>query len=308
MGALTRPLKALQGGGLLVALLVAPTSVLAGEKDIPGHPVIESVENCKAYKEDVYQALHAQFQKELSCISSTSADISYGAECNDLTGQVSTGLHAWPHCQDAEYHCALVRASADADQCPEQSRAQSSRSSGTDKVLSDIIEADALVGEINAYPAFVTDPEGYIREKIADKLSEENKRKFVDTVFDTNGRLNPYGIEATDQFYDWGFKKMTQSSTFMSENPIIRAIQSESFEALGSMQQQMLGEMQGLRKTIKEMGDAYPRPGKTSTVTGSSKQPAAASECAVLNDGVRASNLSIDHPEQFAALIQKCGG
>lgn len=165
MGALTRPLKALQGGGLLVALLVASTSVLAGEKDIPGHPVIESVENCKAYKEDVYQALHAQFQRELSCISSTSADISYGAECNDLTGQVSTGLHAWPHCQDAEYHCALVRASADADQCLEQSRAQSSRSSGTDKVLSDIIEADALVGEINAYPAFVTDPEGYIREK-----------------------------------------------------------------------------------------------------------------------------------------------
>jgi len=45
-----------------------------------------------------------------------------------------------------------------------------------------------------------------------------------------------------------------------------------------------------------------------STVTGSSKKPAAASECAVLNDGVRASNLSIDHPEQFAALIQKCGG
>lgn len=308
------------GGKLLLfAIVFFPHITLAGDKNVPSRPFNETVENCKAYKDEAYKALHDQFQKELSCISSTRANISKGEECNDLTGRVHKGIIAWPHCQDAEYHCALVRASDDASQCMKQAKSlEGLGSPKTDRILSDFIKADTLVSEIKDDYHAVRNPVKYLNDKVVGKLTEANKDAFISAVFNGDGKLSPYGVKVTDQFYNWGFKKTTLNSKLMSNNPIIQAIQSASFTSLGNMQQQMLGEIQGLRDSIKDMETHYPqRSTPTRTLiqattprkTIDSKLPAPSSpECAILSDGVAASNLSIDHPGQFEALMKKCGG
>ncbi|UVJ45560.1 hypothetical protein NVV94_08385 [Pseudomonas sp. LS1212] len=309
----------MSGSLLLFAIAIIPDITMAGDKVVPNRPFNETVENCKAYKDEAYQALHDQFQKELSCISSTRANISKGEECNDLTGRVHKGIIAWPHCQDAEYHCALVRASEDATQCMKQAKSQEGLGSPkTDKMLSDVIKADTLASEIKEDYHVLRDPIGYLNDKVVEHLTEANKHAFINSVFNEDGKLNPYGVKVTDQFYNWGFKKMTLDSRLMSNNPIIQAIQSESFTALGNMQQQMLGEIQDLRNSIKNMEMHYPQPAPPTKTFNQASTPSkpviskttapSSPECAILSNGEEASNLSIDHPEKFAALIQKCGG
>jgi hypothetical protein len=307
---------------LVFTIIFLPGITLAGDKLVPSRPFNETLENCKAYKDEVYQALHNQFEKELSCISSTRANISKGEECNDLTGRVDKGVMAWPHCQDAEYHCALVRASDDASRCMKQAKSlEGLGSPKTDKMLSDLIKADTLVSEIKDGYHAVRNPVQYLNDKVVEKLTEANKDAFISAVFNGDGKLSPYGVKVTDQFYNWGFKKTALNSKLMSDNPIIQAIQSESFTALGNMQQQMLGEIQGLRDSIKDMQTHYPQPStptrtliqaSTPRKPVDSKSPAPSSpespECAILSDGVAASNLSIDHQGQFEALMKKCGG
>ena len=304
---------------LMVAIFFAPDFILADNKIIPSRPFVENVENCKAYKEAAYQALHDQFQKESSCITATRANISRGTECNDLTGQVQEGVLAWPHCEDAEYHCALVRASEDASGCMRQAKAQENyERPKADSVLTDMVKADALVSEIRDDYRMVRNPEEYLKGRVVDKLAEANKNAFMNSVFDSSGKLSPYGVKVTDQFYEWGFKNLTLNAELMSYNPIIQAIQRESFTALGNMQQQMLGELQGLRDSIKGMEThnfeassvirIFTQDSAAREQAGSKAPAPSLPECAVLADGVAASNLSIDHPARFEALIKACGG
>lgn len=308
------------GGKLVLLALFAFSGITrAGDKYIPSRPLDESVENCKAYKDEAYQALHNQFQKELSCISSTRANISEGEECNDLTGRVHQGVMAWPQCQDAEYHCALVKASENATLCMKQAKSREVLGSPKiDSMLSHVTKADTLFSQVKGDYQAVKNPAEYLRSRVIDKLTEDNKHTLINSVFDGDGKLSPYGIKVTDEFYNWGFKKTTLESNLISSNPIIQAIQSESFSTLGNMQNQMLGELQALRGAIKNMEAHYsqpPNPGRTVTQTSRPKKAVrseapirSSPECAILSDGVVSSNLSIDHPGQFEALVKKCGG
>ncbi|MCP1501209.1 hypothetical protein J2Y86_005916 [Pseudomonas migulae] len=298
---------------LACAAVISPNISMAANKPVPSRPFVETIENCKEYKDEAYHALHAQFEKELSCISSTSANISKGMECDDLTGRVYKGILAWPHCQDAEYHCALVRASDDAYQCMKDARAQKSlESPSTDKIFSDVIKSDKLVSEIKDKYQLIKDPKEYLKSAVINKLSDESRELITKAVFNEEGQISPYGAKVTNQFYAWGFKKTALNPKLLSQNPIIQAIQKESFGALGNMQQQMLGEILNLRQSIKSMDDSYAGSAKHSSVpikaSISNGAPSSSPDCAILSDGIKASNMSIDHPESYATLIEKCGG
>ncbi|WCM51176.1 hypothetical protein OH720_30305 [Pseudomonas sp. WJP1] len=304
---------------LIITIIILSDIAIAGDKQAPSRPFDETVESCKNYKDEVYQALHDQFQKEISCISSTKANISEGEECNDLTGRVHKGVIAWPHCQEAEYHCSLVRSSEDASLCMKQAKSQYGLEfPKADGIFSDFSKADTLFSEIKEGYHAVINPVAYLNERVVQNLSEANKDALINSVFNEYGKLSPYGVKVTDQFYNWGFKKLTLNSKQLSRNPIIKAIQRESFTALGNMQQQMLGEIQGLQDSIKDVGTHYPqssKPARTAIQAGTARKPVipkasapSSPECAILSDGVAASDLSIDHPGQFEALVKKCGG
>ena len=90
---------------------------------------------------------------------------------------------------------------------------------------------------------------------------------------------------------------------------LIRAIQESSFNSLGNIQQQMLDDMKALTSSIQRFGNeakalstTKPSPSKQS-----SSQPKDL-DCSILNDGQRSSDLSIDNPEKFQDLINRCGG
>lgn len=300
---------------LISALGLAPSFTLA-EESVPERPNNITESTCKQYSSDAWAALHAEYDREQQCMSSTRANISQGSECNELTMSVHHGIMAWPHCQNAERHCALKAAFNDSFNCMAQARKNAKDKQGLRDTLETAKSADEALSTARKIHDFISDPDAFVAKYVIDKATEASRQGLRKTVLNENGKLTPLGYEAADELYDWGFKRSTVDSGLLSDNPLINAIQSESFNGLAGIHQQMLLEMNGLGAAISTFGDMREpamkrlestRPPETSTAAPA-KAKVAGGDCSILDDARSATNLSIEDPAKFDALMARCGG
>lgn len=295
------------------ALFLLPFSYGLAD-NVPQRPVVETVEACESYHHAAWKMLHAEYESSSRCRSSTRAKIGPGKECGMLTKTVRSTILAWPQCGNPEAECALRIAFDDSFDCMNSARKkQREKEKEASRYLSEMKDTEAALNKVKDVYSFINDPEEYVKKKIIEKANRETQVQLREYFFDENGKITPLGKKDADDLYAWGFGKITISNKALSSNKLIRAIQNSSFTSIGNFQQQMISEMLGLKSSIKSFGAelGFPAPTYTKSIpvtpVKQAQKSSSAPECAILNDGVRASDLSIDNPDAFERLVARCG-
>jgi hypothetical protein len=283
------------------------------DSSVPQRPLEETVEACEGYHHAAWQMLHAEYERSSRCRSTTRANIGPGRECGMLTKTVRSTILAWPQCGNPDEECALRIAFDDSFDCMNAARKrQREKDNEASQHLSQMKDSEDALNKVKDAYSFLDDPREYITNRIIDKANQSSQTQLRQYFFDEKGKITPLGTQDANDLYAWGFGKITISNKALSENALIRAIQNSSFTSIGNFQQQMISEMLGLKSSIKNFGSELNSPQSAYTKaapaipTKKTPRPAVAPECAILSDGLKSSDLSIDHPEEFERLIARC--
>ena len=285
---------------IFFSISISAQSFASDLKTYPTHPTVEA---CTEYLKSHQTALKVENTRQVQCMSDTEPKVSHGSECSYTQKKVifKTAM-AWPHCENAAYECSLNNAVDKGFACLAEARRKMPGSNS--ETLDAEKKASALIYAYNQKESAFTNPAKFINEKILTQVSRESKDHIVKSYFNPDGEINPNKHKEINQTYDWIFNKIDLTPGLLSSNPLINAIQADSFNGIESFHQNILMEFNSLQYDIDKFDQMPTQPKPVMSASQSSTNES--SECSILSDGIKSSNLANENPDFFYQLMEHC--
>ncbi|MDA0426055.1 hypothetical protein [Stutzerimonas frequens] len=288
---------------LLLLFLINP---LAGLAQTPYWPSSPTLEDCRHFENEIWTQLSIIYKRRNKCMRDTSPDIQVVMECNSLTGTMRMSTAAWPHCfqESAAKECELIEQRLSAPQCHKlalKDRPEASDSYNTIKIAELENTIKRTLSDYQSTKNAFDDPKVFIKEWLAEHLVDKSLK---DLTRDDN--LTPYGKSSMQQVYDYLFGKSLGNASFYSRNPIISAIQGDISAQIKLAHDSSLNHMEMLTLTIDSFSSEHHNNGADYKIGQTKSEKRSHSlDCDIL-DGHMRIDLSINDPERYEQLVNKC--
>ncbi|CAB3855642.1 hypothetical protein LMG26854_03196 [Achromobacter aegrifaciens] len=300
--------------GCLLIPLFCTLAAAQGQpsQPLPQMPTPPTITACRKFSHDVFVQLSGIYRQQSQCMSQTRANIGAGLECNALTGIVRRTVTAWPQCfeSSAEDHCELLRLRSLAQVCIQQAQTSAGKSRQAAQTVAKLAEAEqqgrSLISAFqNTRDAF-NDPKEFIQQQLQDHLNSE----ILSIIRQPSGDLNPAGLGPLQEVYDYLFDKTLANDSLLSGNPVIHAIQGEIAQRIRLAHAANINQLRHIVESIEhidsEPGQSRPNPQRAPLIRPTSPAIPGDADCALLDSEARIDFVQ-DHPDEFEALVKRCG-
>jgi len=194
--------------------------------------------------------------------------------------------------------------------CIQQAQTSAGKSRQAAQTVAKLAEAEqqgrSLISAFqNTRDAF-NDPKEFIQQQLQDHLNSE----ILSIIRQPSGDLNPAGLGPLQEVYDYLFDKTLANDSLLSGNPVIHAIQGEIAQRIRLAHAANINQLRHIVKSIEhigsEPGQSRPNPQRAPLIRPTSPAIPGDADCALLDSEARIDFVQ-DHPDEFEALVKRCG-